>query len=86
MDPGTLNKDHIEIIEMKHSSDLIDLYQISYDPETKILTLQPKDREFDFGSENSINVKIDGSVKTQAGKAVGADYNWSFKTKPRKFN
>jgi photosystem II stability/assembly factor-like uncharacterized protein len=80
MNQATVNSKTIEISEAKHSSHLTDLYQFNYDPKNRVLTLHPKNNEFDFGTENTVTIKISGTIQDQTGKVMGSEYSWSFKT------
>jgi hypothetical protein len=80
MNQATLSSKTIQIREAKHSSYLTDLFQFNYDPQNRVLTLHPKNSDFDFGSENTVTIKISGTIKDQTGKVMGSEYSWSFKT------
>src|SRR5690242_15641025 len=80
MDSATLKANNIKVTELKHSSNVIELYQIHYDRGSKTLTLQPKDPAFDFGSGNSITVTLSGDIQNQQGQRMGAAYSWTFRT------
>lgn len=80
MNQATLNSKTIQISEAKHSSYLTDLFQFNYDPQNRVLTLHPKKNDFDFGSENTVTIKISGTIKDKTGKVMGSEYSWSFKT------
>jgi hypothetical protein len=80
MNQTTLNSKAIQISEAKHSSHLTDLFQFNYDPQNRVLTLHPINNDFDFGSENTVTIKISGTIQDQTGKVMGSEYSWTFKT------
>jgi hypothetical protein len=80
MNPDSLNKGTVTIKEIKHSSDLICLYQFRYDHKARTLIMQPKSSYFNFGTGNTIFVTISGGIQNQAGKQMGTDFTWSFRT------
>jgi hypothetical protein len=80
MNQATVNSKTIEISEAKHSSHLTDLYQFNYDPKNRVLTLHPKNNEFDLGTENTVTIKLSGTIQDRTGKVMGSEYSWSFKT------
>jgi hypothetical protein len=81
MNQATLNNKTIQISEAKHSRTLTDLYQFNYDPPpNRVLTLHPKNNDFDFGSENAVTIEISGTIQDQTGKVMGSEYSWTFKT------
>jgi hypothetical protein len=80
MNQATLNSKTIQISEAKHSSQLTDLFQFNYDPQNRVLTLLPKNNDFNFGSENTVTIKISGTIQDQTEKVMGSEYSWSFKT------
>jgi hypothetical protein len=80
MDGNSLNKNTIQITEKKHGNNVIELYDINYDPTSRILTLSPKNNQYTFGSENTVTVNLSGNILNQKGQKMGSDYTWSFKT------
>jgi hypothetical protein len=80
MSQTTLNNKTIQISEAKHSSDLTDQFQFNYDSQNRVLSLHPKNNDFNFGSENTVTIKISGTIQDQAGEVMGSEYSWSFKT------
>lgn len=78
MNPGTLNKETIQVVEAKHSRILTDDYYFEY--RDKTLVLRPVNPAFDFGSDNTVTVTIKGTVQDATGQSMGKDFSWSFRT------
>jgi hypothetical protein len=80
MNPDSLNKGTITIEEIKHSIDLSCSYRFKYDQILKTLIMEPKNPYFNFGTGNAVIVTVSGGIQNQAGKPMGTDYTWTFRT------